>query len=77
MKKFIKYLSLFTVLFTPSITFADDLEITPVDICSSNSGTLKSFSSDWIHTLHYQNISSRYYNSFRFYRIWKSSNFKR
>lgn len=43
MKKLIKYLSLFTVLFTPSIALADDLEITPVDICSSNSGTLKVF----------------------------------
>ncbi len=43
MKKLIKYLSLFTVLFTPSVALADDLEITPVDICSSNSGTLKVF----------------------------------
>lgn len=43
MKKLIKYLSLFIVLFTPSIALADELEITPVDICSSNSGTLKVF----------------------------------
>ncbi len=43
MKKLIKYLSLFIILFTPSIAFADELEITPVDICSSNSGTLKVF----------------------------------
>ena len=43
MKKLIKYLSLFIILFTPSIIFADELEITPVDICSSNSGTLKVF----------------------------------
>lgn len=43
MKKLIKYSSLFIILFTPSIIFADELEITPVDICSSNSGTLKVF----------------------------------
>lgn len=43
MKKLIKYLSLFAVLFTPSIAFAEELQITPVDICSSNSGTLKVF----------------------------------
>lgn len=43
MKKLIKYLSLFIVLFMPSIVFANELEITPVDICSSNSGTLKAF----------------------------------
>lgn len=43
MKKLIKYLSLFIVLLTPSIAFADELQITPVDICSSNSGTLKVF----------------------------------
>lgn len=43
MKKLIKYLSLFIILFTPSIAFADELEITPVDICSGNSGTLKVF----------------------------------
>ena len=43
MKKFIKYISLFTILFMPSIVFADELEITMVDICDSNSGTLKVF----------------------------------
>lgn len=43
MKKLIKYLSLFIILFTPNIAFADELEITPVDICSGNSGTLKVF----------------------------------
>lgn len=43
MEKLIKYLSLFVVLFMPSNAFANELEITPVDICSSNSGTLKTF----------------------------------